>query len=137
MRYAMSVLAKINSYLPLKPSLVGDPDIYLGAKLHRTKLTNGVWAWGLSPYRYVHQAVNNCASHLSNKFDRMYRLPKCADNPFPTDYCAKTNVSEPLTPELESFYQHLIGVMRWMVELGHVDIATESFSPVVLPSLPS
>jgi hypothetical protein len=29
----MSVLDKINGYLPLKPSLVGDTDIYLGAKL--------------------------------------------------------------------------------------------------------
>jgi len=27
---AMSALAQINNYLPLKPSLVGDPDIYLG-----------------------------------------------------------------------------------------------------------
>ena len=30
---ALSILAQINSYLPLKPSSVGDPDIYLGAKL--------------------------------------------------------------------------------------------------------
>ena len=41
---AMSVLAQINSYLPLKPFLVGDPDVYLGAKLRPTRLTNGVWA---------------------------------------------------------------------------------------------
>ena len=64
---AMSVLAQINDYLPLKPSSVGDPDIYLGAQLHKTKLTNGVWAWGLSLSRYVHQAVKNCISHLSEK----------------------------------------------------------------------
>jgi hypothetical protein len=96
---AMSVLAKINSYLSLKPSSVGDPDIYLGAKLHRTKLTNGVWALGLSPSRYVHQAVKNCISHLSDKFYGKYRLPTRADNPFPMDYCADTDVTEPLTPE--------------------------------------
>ncbi len=30
---AMSVLNWIDKYLPLKPALVGDPDIYLGAKL--------------------------------------------------------------------------------------------------------
>ena len=35
---AMSILAQINSYLPLKLSLVGDPDIYLGAKLRWTRL---------------------------------------------------------------------------------------------------
>jgi hypothetical protein len=34
-------------------------------------------------------------------------------------------VSTPLDPECSSFFMHLIGVMRWMVELGRVDIATE------------
>ncbi len=32
----MSVLNLINGYMPLKPSLVGDPDIYLDAKLKMT-----------------------------------------------------------------------------------------------------
>jgi hypothetical protein len=94
---------------------VGDPDIYLGARLAKTKLTNGVLAWGLSPSRYVNQAVKNCASHLSKKFDGKYRLPKRANNPFPNEYYPETNVTEPLNPELASFYQHLIGVMERMV----------------------
>ena len=58
-------------------------------------------------------------------FDGKYRIPTRADNPFPTNYCADTDITEPLTPEYSSFYQHLIGVMWWMVEQGHVDIATE------------
>jgi hypothetical protein len=41
----MSVMNKINKYLPLKPSSVGDPDIYIGTKLKETKLTNGVMVW--------------------------------------------------------------------------------------------
>jgi hypothetical protein len=45
----MSVMNEINDYLPLKPSSVGNPDIYLGAKLKETQLFNGVRAWGLSP----------------------------------------------------------------------------------------
>jgi hypothetical protein len=35
------------------------------------------------------------------------------------------DTTNPLDPECSSFYQHLIGVTRWMVELGRVDIATE------------
>jgi hypothetical protein len=35
------------------------------------------------------------------------------------------DTSDPLDPECLSFYQHLIGVMRWMVELGRVDIGTK------------
>ena len=35
------------------------------------------------------------------------------------------DTSDPLDPECLSFYQHLIGVMRWMVESGHNVIATK------------
>jgi hypothetical protein len=56
----MSVMNEINGYLPLIPSSVGDPDIYLGAKLKLTGLTNGVMVWGLSPSKYIAQAVKKC-----------------------------------------------------------------------------
>ncbi len=78
----MSVLNFINGYMPLKPSLVADPDIYLGAKLKMTQLDNGIWAWGLSPSKYVAQAVKNCAKHLTDKLNNCFRLPQQADNPF-------------------------------------------------------
>jgi hypothetical protein len=41
------------------------------------------------------------------------------------DYCPEMDISNPLDPECLSFYQHLIGVVRWMVEPCFVDIATE------------
>jgi hypothetical protein len=69
----MTVLDKINGYMPLKPSSVGDPGIYLGAKSRRTHLKNGVWAWGLSPSKYVAQAVKNCEEHLLEKLNNSYR----------------------------------------------------------------
>jgi hypothetical protein len=47
------------------------------------------------------------------------------DNPFLVDYDPSTDFSDILDPACSSFYQHLIGVMRWMVELGCIDIATE------------
>ncbi len=53
----MSVLNSINGYMPLKLSLVVDPDIYFGSKLKLTQLEDGIWAWGLSPSKYVAQAV--------------------------------------------------------------------------------
>ncbi len=68
----MTTLDKINGYMPLEPSSVGDPDIYLGAKLRWTHLENGVWAWGLSPSKYVVQAVKNCEQHLLEKLINCY-----------------------------------------------------------------
>jgi len=121
----MTVLNRINDYMPLKPGSVGDPDIYLGAKLRRTRLENNVFAWSLSPSKYVEQAVKNCRQHLKDKLNARYQIPARADNPFPVDYKPEMDTSDPLDPEHSSFYQHLIGVMRWMVELGRIDIATE------------
>jgi hypothetical protein len=82
----MSVLNLINGYMPLKPSLIGDPNIYLCAKLKLTQLDNGIRAWGLSPSKYVAQAVKNCVKHLTDKLNNCLRLPQRADNPFSYDY---------------------------------------------------
>jgi len=71
----MTILDRINGYMPLKPSLVGDPDIYHGAKLWQTRLPNDVWAWGLSPSKYVAHAVKNCQTHLTEKLHDRYQLP--------------------------------------------------------------
>ena len=121
----MTVLDRINKYLPLMPTSVGDLDIYLGAKLKETQLPNGIWAWGLSPSKYVNQAVRNTETQLLEEFNGRFRLPLKADNPFPTTHEPETDVSDPLDPSLSSFYAHLIGMMRWLVGIGRVDIAME------------
>ncbi len=77
----MSVINEINGYLPLKPSSVDNLEIHLGAKLKQTQLPNGVMAWGLSPSKYVVQAVKNCQIHLTKKLNGKYSIPARADNP--------------------------------------------------------
>jgi hypothetical protein len=95
----MSVMSEINGYLPLKPSSVSDPDIYLDAKLKQTQLPNGVMAWGLSPSKYVVQAVKNCQVHLTDKLNGKYSSPARADNPFPVNYDPSTDRSDILDPD--------------------------------------
>ncbi len=62
---------------------------------------------------------------MTEKFAGKYSVPARADNPFPVDYDPSTDLSDLLDSDCSTFYQHLIGVMRWMVELGRIDIATE------------
>ena len=50
---SMSVLKKIDKYFKLKPSSVGDPELYLGAKVTKMNLVNKTWCWTLSPSKYV------------------------------------------------------------------------------------
>ncbi len=60
----MPMLDKLDQYFTLKPSSVGDPSMYLGAKLKRTQLSKGVYAWGMSPTKNVKETVSNCKKHL-------------------------------------------------------------------------
>ena len=119
---AMTTLMKIDKYLKLKPSSIGDPDIYLGAKLKYTRAPNGVWCWKLIPSKYVQEVCKNCETFLK---DGKYSLPRMAPNPFVGEYRPETDMTDPLDPDRVSYYQTMIGVMRWMVEIGRIYIATE------------
>ena len=106
------VLNKQNKNVPLKPGSVQSPDIYFGTKLKHMQLHNGIWAWSMSPSKYVHKAVRICKECVARQLSKEYRLPKRADNPFGSGYSPKLDMSLVLGPEEASYYQSLIGVMR-------------------------
>ena len=56
------------------PFSVGDPDLYLGAKLKNMRLNNVVWAWDLSLENYMHDAVNNVKCYVVDNMDGKYEL---------------------------------------------------------------
>ena len=49
----------------LKPEF-GSSGMYLGVKLHMTRLHNGAWVWAMSSVKFVHVAVRNYKAHLVN-----------------------------------------------------------------------
>ena len=48
-----------------------------------------------------------------------------AHNPLVGGYRPETDMTDPLDPDRASYYQTMIVVMRWMVEIGRIDIDTE------------
>ena len=46
-------------------------------------------------------------------------------NPFPVDFDPIVDTSAELDEDEASYYSSLIGIVRWMVEIGRVDIAVE------------
>jgi hypothetical protein len=66
-------LSKINKYSPMKPNLIGKPDIYLGAKLSGCRLPNQVEAWAMSPSKYIQEACKNAKQwHAENQSQSRY-----------------------------------------------------------------
>ena len=121
---------EIGKYFLMKEASIGEPDVYLGGKVRKVELDTGEVYWALSPSQYIQEACKNVCNHLKlrngeNKLqDCKYFLLKKAPSPMTTDYCAEINVSRELNTTDAAYYQSLIGVVRWMVELGHVDICT-------------
>ena len=86
---SLSVLKKIDKYFKLKPSSIGNPYIYLGVKGTKMNLANNTWCWTLSPSKCIQEAVKNCEHDLKESYDDIYKLPKNAPNPFPTNMYAQ------------------------------------------------
>ena len=96
-----SILIRIDNYFNLKPSLIGETYIYLGSKLNKMRLENGVWAWANSPVRYVNESVANVDKYLVELVDLRWNFYKNkADNPFVGDYAPEMNEIPVMEQEL-------------------------------------
>ena len=48
-----TALKSLDRYFQMKEASIGDPDLYLGSKLRKVTLPNGVQAWSTSPSKYI------------------------------------------------------------------------------------
>ena len=69
--------------------------------------------------------VDTVTKYLTHLGDKQWSMPKKATNPFEGGYKPKINATPPLNAELASWYASLISMLRWMVEIGRVDIIME------------
>ena len=115
---ATDVLLRLDKYFKMKPGSIGDPDVYLGATFKQMRLANGIVAWASSPSKYVRASVDTVTKYLTNLGDRRWSMPKKAANPFPGDYEPELDTTPILNPTLPSWYGSLIGMLRWMFEIG-------------------
>ena len=84
---------------------------------------DGIQGWCMSSDKYVKAAIENVEKELQGVNQR---LPSKCRTPMAAGYRPERDVSAELTPEGVQRYQELIGVLRWAVELGRVDILLET-----------
>jgi hypothetical protein len=120
---AESVLRKeIGQHFVLRDESIGPPSQYLGGKLREVTLENGVKAWAFGSCQYVQSAVRNVEDHLAKTGEK---LPYKAPTPLSSGYRPEIDVSPELGETDASHFHSLVGVLRWIVELGRVDIDVE------------
>jgi hypothetical protein len=116
---------EIGKYFTLKDKSVGPPKIYLGGHVRKVTLENGVKCWSFSPSQYIQAAVKNVEECLARPGNEHLKMPRRAETPLPHSYRPELDVSPVLSPTEAAYYQSLVGMLRWMVELGRVDICLE------------
>jgi hypothetical protein len=77
----------------------------------------------MSAEKYVVSAVKNVEEALA---ERGLRLPSKCYTPLSSDYRPELEMSSELKSDGIQLYQEMIGVLRWAVELGRVDILLET-----------
>ena len=116
------MLDQLNKYFELKPGSVGPPKIYLGAKLAREMLPNGAIAWSMSSSKYIQDSISNLQKQMEKKG---LKLRPNTRAPISSKYRPELDISPELKADEASLYMSLIGTLRWIVEMGRVDIMVE------------
>ena len=114
---------QLGKYFELKEESIGPPKFYLGGKTRKVELVNGVEAWSFSSTQYVKAAVENVENYI--KKEGRWQLPPNSNTPLTTSYRPELDVTPELNPKEASYYMSLIGILRWIVELGRIDICLE------------
>ena len=117
-----AILCRLDQHFMLKAGSIGPPTQYLGASVGKWKFENGEQCWYMGSDQYVAEAIRNVSSWLEG---RGQALKSKVAAVLPSNYRPELDVSPLCNAEDHSTYMQHIGILRWAVELGRIDIATE------------
>ena len=114
----------IRDRFTLKGDKAAEPEDYLGARIEKMTTANGTECWAQSADKYLAESVKNVDATLVSRGQRPLPTKGCP-TPLSNKYRPELDVSAELGREGHQYYQELIGVLRWAVELGRLDILLE------------
>jgi len=105
----------------LKEDSIGVPTRYLGSTVKQWRFDDDKTKvrWAMSSEQYVEEAIRNVELELSLS-ER--KLSMKASTPLTAGYRPELDISPLLDDAQANYYQNLIGILRWAVELGRIDI---------------
>jgi hypothetical protein len=108
----------------LKEGSVKEPDLYLGNQVKKWDLDGERTCWAMSSDLYVKRAVSEVEKELGNVGECLH-LPTRTTTPMSAGYRPEVDGTPLLDARRANYYQGLIGVLRWICELGRIDIPVD------------
>jgi hypothetical protein len=128
-----AVIESLSQHVTFKPGSVEEPKNYLGADVFKVTVHDGSpnepakQVWAMSASEYIKHSIQEVERELA--LQEAY-LPKKIETPISSGYRPELDFSPELDGSQINYFQGLIGVLRWIVELGRIDIIV----PVLLLS---
>lgn len=121
----LSIMEGISSHFEIKNDEIAEPKSYLGADIEKFQLPDGRNAWSLTANSYVKNAIDTVERLLAEDGRTLKSGARKHKGPLPPDYKPELDTTEECNADMTSRFQQLIGILRWAVELGRVDIIIE------------
>ena len=118
-----SIMQCIQRKFKLKDDKFEEPSNYLGAELSIMDNEYGDQCWAMSSDKYCEALVNNVEEVLKKKG---LKLPTKCFLPMMQSYKPELDCTDELDATSTTWFQELIGSLRWAIELGRVDILLET-----------
>ena len=110
----------------LKEGSVKEPETYLGADISKYTVTHGIVeteCYSMSSDTYLKRAIKVVEDELALVGKSLKRK---ASTPMASGYRPEVDSSSYLDPNRASYFMSLMGILRWAIELGRIDIMVEA-----------
>ena len=120
----------LQSSYTVNPASICEPDRYLGADINKVHYEDGSIAYTISSDNYIANAIKTIKMRLAE--NQLRFNPKLSDpsisapQPFSSlSYQPELDTSQLCNDDELAIYQNIIGILRWSIELGRIDIGYE------------
>jgi hypothetical protein len=107
----------------LKPGSIKEPDTYLGANVKKFRIPNSddpdKVRWAFESSSYVAKAIKDIERELA---EADMKLMPNVKTPLGSGYRPELDLSPELGSKQLNYFRGLIGILRWIGELGRIDI---------------
>ena len=122
-----AIIDEIGKYLTIKENKYGPPYTYLGVITEKVQLDVGSYAWSMHSKNYVYNLILTIMDLLLEDGRELKGTfkQKTHSGPLPTSYKPELDDRQLCSEEHVSRFRKKIGILRWAVELGRLDILLE------------
>ena len=117
---------RLSKHYYVKKNSIGPPKLYLGTAYKQVTDRSGKKAWASSTDQYVREATSIVFDRMELMGFKLTKRHKSPEHPFSSEtYRPELDLSDPCDSSEHQFFQQTVGIARWMIEIGRIDIAYE------------